>query len=136
MDGSESYMKKITPKDLKEKLDVGKATILDIRSKETFALHALEHNNANKINIPKYTIFSLENTNSEVDLPFSKDTEVFITCTTGNSAENCASILSDKGYNVTVLEGGMAAWNLKKEEKAKLKEEKQKQKEKEEESNN
>ncbi|HLQ97547.1 MAG TPA: rhodanese-like domain-containing protein, partial [Candidatus Dormibacteraeota bacterium] len=33
------------------------------------------------------------------------------TCTTGNSAGKCADILEDKGYQVTVLEGGITAWN-------------------------
>ena len=36
--------------------------------------------------------------------------EIIVTCTTGNSAKKCATILEEKGYQVTVLEGGLMAW--------------------------
>lgn len=71
----------------------------------------LQHENADTLNVPKTTIFDSEQTEEQLDVPFSKDTDVVITCTTGNSATRCAHILADKGYNVRVLEGGMTAWN-------------------------
>lgn len=105
------HMKKITPTQLKEKLNHKKMTILDVRSKEKFQIGHLKHENAENINVHKNNIFALEETDTDFKLPFPKDKEVIVTCTTGNSATRCARILEEKGYNVTLLEGGMVAWN-------------------------
>jgi rhodanese-related sulfurtransferase len=48
-----------------------------------------------------------------------KDKEIIVTCTTGNSATRCATILSEKDYHVVVLEGGITAWKNYVETKAK-----------------
>lgn len=105
------HMKKITPTKLREKLNHKKMTILDVRSKEKFQMGRLKHENAENIHVHKDDIFALEETDEDVKLPFSKETEVIVTCTTGNSATRCTKILEEKGYNVTLLEGGMVAWN-------------------------
>jgi len=104
-------MKKITPQELQNKLNNNKVAILDVRSKVKFELGRLKHENAENINILKTEIFSLEESQKEIDIPFSRDTEVIVTCTSGNSASRCTKILAEKGYNVTLLEGGMIAWN-------------------------
>lgn len=104
-------MKKTTPKQLKEVLDKGKVKVLDVRSEDKFELGHLKHEHAENINIPKNNIFDWEKGEQSLNLPFSKSEEVVVTCTTGNSATKCSKILSEKGYNVTVLEGGMVAWN-------------------------
>jgi len=104
-------MKKISPKQLKEKLHADQVAILDVRSEEKFQMGHLKHKNAENIHVPKADIFALEETDENVDMPFSPNTEVIITCTTGNSARRCTKILSDKGYNAVLLEDGMTAWN-------------------------
>lgn len=108
-------MKKITPGQLANQLQAKTTTIIDVRAAEKFVLNPLEHTNAAVSNIPKTDIFELENSNTTIELPFSKEDQVVLTCTTGNSATRCAHILSNKGYNVAVLEGGMTAWNQSKE---------------------
>src|SRR5699024_1961097 len=104
-------MKKITPTQLKEKLNHKKMTILDVRSKEKFKIGHLKHENGENKNDHKKNIFELEETETNYTLPFPKDKEVILTCTTGNSATRCARIEEEKGYNATLLEGGMVAWN-------------------------
>lgn len=104
-------MNTLSPKHIQEQLMKRSIVVLDVRSEEKFAQHHLEHDNAETINIPKQVIFAAAGTDQDVDMPFSKDTEVIVTCTTGNSAGKCAKILNDKGYRVTLLEGGMTAWN-------------------------
>lgn len=104
-------MNNISPKQFKQKLTEHKLIVLDVRSEDKFAHSHLEHNNADVINVPKQQIFALANPDESVDLPFSKETDVIVTCTTGNSARRCAEILTNKGYQVTVLDGGMTAWH-------------------------
>ncbi len=108
-------MKKITPEQLAKQLQSKKTTIVDVRSAEKFLLNHLQHDHAKTLNVPKTTIFNSEKSGEQLDVPFSKEAEIVITCTTGNSATRCAHILADKGYNVRVLEGGMTAWNQVKE---------------------
>ena len=95
----------------KHSLDNHKVCVLDVRAEEKFAFNHITHQNADMVNIPKQRIFDVADNEEPIDLPFSKKTEVVITCTTGNSASKCADILEDKGYQVTVLEGGITAWN-------------------------
>lgn len=104
-------MNKISPKQFKEKLAEQTMLVLDVRSEDKFAQNHLKHKNADTLNVPKQRIFASADPQQSIDLPFSKETEVIITCTTGNSAGKCADILYEKGYQVTVLEGGMTAWN-------------------------
>lgn len=104
-------MKKITPQQLKDKLAIEKVRVLDVRTEEKFQKSHLQHENAENLNVFKEEIFTLEENEDVTELPFTKDEEIVVTCTTGNSATRCTKILTDKGYNVTVLEGGMTAWN-------------------------
>lgn len=103
-------MKTITPDELHLKMkEKNGITILDVRAEEKYEKEHIEQGNIQSINIPKSFIFNLdEHPESISDLP--KDKEIIVTCTTGNSARKCASILQDKGYNVTLLEGGITAW--------------------------
>lgn len=99
-------MKTILPKELNEKLKSEEVFILDVRAEEKFAKEHI----ANSINIPKTYLFDVQEQNTESIAKLPKDTEIIVTCTTGNSAKKCADILSEKGYRVTVLEGGLTAW--------------------------
>lgn len=104
-------MKKITPEQLKSDLEHGSFKILDVRNEVKFQNDYLQHNHAKNINIFKEEIFKLETQNTgDINLPFTKDEKVIITCTTGNSASRCAKILSNKGYNVQLLANGMTGW--------------------------
>lgn len=104
-------MKKITPKQLKERLERESVKVLDVRTEEKFELGRLRHKNAENINVFKEDIFRLEKDAEEANLPFTTDQEIVVTCTSSNSARRCTKILSERGYNVTVLDGGMIAWN-------------------------
>src|SRR5690625_5130648 len=104
-------MKKITPKQLLRRLEREKIRILDVRNDEKFEIGKLRHPNAECINVFKEEIFQLEEADGQGQLPFTEEQEVIITCTSGNSATRCTKILANKGYNVTLLDGGMVNWN-------------------------
>ncbi|MEH7304806.1 rhodanese-like domain-containing protein [Neobacillus drentensis] len=100
-------IKKITPKELHERLQVEeKPVLLDVRDKEKYNQFHIEES----LNIPKTNIFELEGLAEAKQLALPKDQEMIVTCTTGNSATKCAQILDAHHYNVTVLEGGLTAW--------------------------
>lgn len=44
------------------------------------------------------------------DIPFGKDEEVVLYCGSGNSCSRIASILRERGYNASALEGGYKGW--------------------------
>lgn len=97
--------KKISPYQLAEKMKSEKESvyIVDVRAKEKYDNYHIKES----INIPKTFIFEHD---EETLSHLPKDKEVIVTCTTGNSASKCAGILTEKGYNVTVLEGGVTSW--------------------------
>lgn len=104
-------IKKISAEELLNKKEKESIVILDVRAIEKYKSYHIAGENIENIHIPKTTIFDLEKGkegNSVKALP--KNREIIITCTTGNSATKCASILSKDGYNVTVLDGGITAW--------------------------
>ena len=105
-------MKKITPKELYNKINQTNPQlyILDVRSEEKYQNEHIEHKNVESINIPKTEIFEMEH-NKLKELPaLPKNIEVVVVCTTGNSATKCTKILAEKGYDVTLLEGGITSW--------------------------
>ncbi|MBV7508360.1 rhodanese-like domain-containing protein [Bacillus sp. sid0103] len=100
-------LKKITPKELHERLQAEEKTVLlDVRDKEKYNQFHIEES----LNIPKTNIFELEGLAESKQLALPKDQEMIVTCTTGNSATKCAQILDAHHYNVKVLEGGLTAW--------------------------
>ncbi|MHC0039149.1 rhodanese-like domain-containing protein [Pseudoneobacillus sp. C159] len=100
-------IRKISPQELQEKLKKDETVlILDVRSEDKFMEYHIETSTGQIKNIVKTKIF--EN-GTEVDgIPTNQ--EIIVTCTTGNSAEKCAAILSEKNERVAVLEGGITAW--------------------------
>ena len=100
-------MKTITPRELAEKLKHEKVMILDVRSPEKYKDYHIEGNNIESLNIEKTAFFD---ENMEILSTLPKNDELIVTCTTGNSARKCADILSKKGFNVTLLSGGITAW--------------------------
>ncbi|GLB60125.1 rhodanese-like domain-containing protein [Cytobacillus sp. NCCP-133] len=104
-------MNTITPHELKEKIKNEKVFVLDVRAEEKYLNEHIQDANIQSVNIPKTDIFSLEEQNADELLSaLPADKEIIITCTTGNSARKCASILAEKDYHVTLLEGGLTAW--------------------------
>lgn len=104
-------IKTISPKELYEKLKESEpAFLLDVRAEEKYNEFHIEDSNMKSFNIPKTSIFELEEKGDKVIAALPKNCEIVVTCTTGNSAKKCATILSKKEYNVTLLEGGITAW--------------------------
>lgn len=84
--------------------------ILDVRSADKYDAYHIEDKNVQSQNIDKTLIFSINEDSGEVISSLPKNQEIIVTCTTGNSAKKCADILSEKGFNVTLLSGGVTAW--------------------------
>lgn len=102
-------IKKITAKQLYEKMQKNEQVqIIDVRAEEKYNEYHMEAPALKVQNIPKTTIFKLEETGESLSLP--KKEEFVIACTTGNSAAKCANILAARDYHVVVLEGGLTAW--------------------------
>ncbi|MBY0120456.1 rhodanese-like domain-containing protein [Bacillus sp. S/N-304-OC-R1] len=105
-------MRTITPAELADKLAKNEeVTVLDVRSPEKYNSYHIESEHIHSLNIEKTAIFALHDDNNYgkiSSLPMNK--EIIVTCTTGNSARKCADILSAKGYEVTLLSGGITAW--------------------------
>lgn len=99
---------KITPEELSERMKGNeKIVLLDVRAVEKYKDYHISDSQIESHNIPKTTIFELEDENLS-SLP--KDREIIVTCTTGNSAAKCANILDSRGFKVKVLDGGITAW--------------------------
>ena len=102
-------VQKISPKELHDKLQQNETvTLIDVRAEEKYNEQHMEHPLIEGQNIPKTIIFELE---EGQELSLTKEKEIVVTCTTGNSAAKCANILDKRGHKVTVLEGGLTAWN-------------------------
>ncbi|WP_396954070.1 rhodanese-like domain-containing protein [Neobacillus niacini] len=102
---------KITPKELHERLKRNeKVFLLDVRAEEKFQAEHISAPQMESLNIPKTIIFEAEETKEDAKLSLSKEDEIIVTCTTGNSAAKCANILSSLDYKVKVLDGGLTAW--------------------------
>lgn len=109
-------MKTINPAELSNRLQKNEQVfILDVRAEEKYNHYHIKEQYIHSVNIEKTHIFDENDRESISSLP--KDTEIIITCTTGNSARKCAEILAKKEYNVTLLEGGITAWMEYKEKK-------------------
>ncbi|WHY69757.1 rhodanese-like domain-containing protein [Neobacillus sp. SuZ13] len=104
-------IKVISPKDFDEKLQNNEPIfLLDVRAEEKYNDYHIENPNIENQNIPKNIIFDLDKNGEEELQSLPKNSDIVITCTTGNSARKCAEILSKKDYQVTLLDGGITAW--------------------------
>lgn len=104
-------IKKITPEELYEKFATDeKVVVLDVRDEQKYNDYHIEDRNVESLNIHKTKIFKLAE-NEEIEMTtLPKEKEIIVTCTTGNSATKCATILSEHEYDVVILEGGITAW--------------------------
>jgi len=104
-------LKTVTPEELSDKIRQGEQLIiLDVRDQEKYNRFHIEGGNIQSLNIHKTEIFGLEEKEDQEIPSLPKGKELIVTCTTGNSATKCAAILSERGYEVAVLEGGLTAW--------------------------
>ena len=103
-------VKKITAIELEKKMTEEHPIILDVRAVEKYNTYHIQNNNMETINIPKTIILSESENNNEFQNALPKQKEIIVTCTTGNSAMRCASVLAENGYDVLVLDGGLTAW--------------------------
>lgn len=94
-------MKRISVKELKEKLDAGKIQLIDVREEYEFAICALP----NSVNIP---MGELRDRYDEI----SEKEEAYISCKSGTRAEAVANFLETEYdfENITIVEGGILAY--------------------------
>lgn len=99
----------ITAKALHEMIDRGQdLLVLDVRSEQAYKDWRIQGNALRSVNIP-YFEFLEEGEVVSADLP--QNTEIIIVCNRGNSAKMVAEALTNKGFSVQVLDGGMEAWS-------------------------
>lgn len=110
-------MQKITAEELNHKLQTDRTIVLDVRAKEKYESNPLKHKNIDNLHIPKTEIFNFADQDHDTTWDLPKNKEIIVTCTTGNSASKCVNILSEKGYQVTLLEGGITSWEAQQKEK-------------------
>ena len=104
-------VKKISAEELYNKLkNQEEVVLLDVRAEEKFNDFHIDDESIVSLNIPKTNIFNLAENGEETMHSLPKDKEIIVTCTTGNSATKCATILSERHHDVLVLEGGITAW--------------------------
>jgi len=104
-------IRKISPQELDEKIKKQEqVTLLDVRAEEKYNDFHIEGSTIKSININKNEIFNLAENSELTSAALPREQEIIVTCTTGNSAAKCAAILSEKQYQVVVLEGGVTAW--------------------------
>ena len=95
---------------LKEKMDRGEDVfILDVRTPEEYEAWRLSYDKHSKTPlIPVDRLFGSQKTIAD-QIP--KDKEIVTLCAHGNRSMMAAQLLSQMGYNVKSIRGGMAAWN-------------------------
>ncbi|GKV65314.1 MULTISPECIES: ASCH domain-containing protein [Sporosarcina] len=102
---------RITPEELYSKMNAQEELVLvDVRAAEKYNDFHISGSSIKGMNIPKTEIFKIEDGTEHNISEMPRNKELIITCTTGNSAAKCASILSEKEYDVVLLEGGITAW--------------------------
>ena|SRR5690625_3268739 len=93
-------MRTISVEQLKDKLQAGETlNIVDVRTDEEVALGMIR----GAIHIP---VDQIPNRIDELN----KGEHYYLTCRTNNRSGNAYLFLEDKGYDVTLVDGGMTAW--------------------------
>ncbi len=99
---------KIKPADLKKKIDDGEDIyILDVREPQEHKAWKVFYDRYD--DTPLIPIDSLLSSDSLKNIP--KDKEVVTFCARGNRSMSAAQMLSERGYNVKSMEGGLSGWN-------------------------
>ena len=100
----------IKPSDLKQKIDSHEDVfILDVRTQEEYESWKLSYNGYdNSLLVP---IDTLRSSSSNVLSQIPKGKEIVTLCSHGNRSMLAAKFLSQLGYDVKSIEGGLSAWN-------------------------
>lgn len=100
----------IKPSDLKQKIDSHEDVfILDVRTQEEYESWKLSYNGYdNSLLVPLDT---LRSSSSNVLSQIPKGKEIVTLCSHGNRSMLAAKFLSQLGYDVKSIEGGLSAWN-------------------------
>ncbi|HKU48335.1 MAG TPA: MBL fold metallo-hydrolase [Nitrososphaera sp.] len=95
---------------LKEKMDKGEDVfILDVRTPEEYEAWRLSYDKHTKT--PLIPVDRLFGSQKAIADQIPKDKEIITLCAHGNRSMMAAQMLSQMGYNVKSVRGGMAAWN-------------------------
>ncbi|MCA1029548.1 rhodanese-like domain-containing protein [Bacillus timonensis] len=100
-------VQKISPEQLHKQMVEKKVIVLDVRAEEKYREYHIDSDYVESINIVKTAIFERD---IEALASLPKETEIVVTCTTGNSAAKCAAILDELEYCVVTLDGGVSSW--------------------------
>lgn len=92
-------MKTISAKDLAQKLDQDRLQLIDVREEEEFAAGHIPQ----AFNLP---LSSLENSLSKLD----KTQEYHVICQMGGRSARACQFLSEQGYQVVNVDGGVEAY--------------------------
>ncbi|GLV14967.1 hydroxyacylglutathione hydrolase [Alicyclobacillus hesperidum] len=99
----------ISAVELHHKMDAGESLfILDVRNPEEYQDWKIEGKKLQSINIPYFDFLDDRDT---LYTGVPNDTEIITVCAKGGSAQMVAELLDQRGYDVSVLEGGMLAWS-------------------------
>jgi glyoxylase-like metal-dependent hydrolase (beta-lactamase superfamily II) len=102
-------MKSITAKELHDRMQTAEGTfVLDVRASGAYQEWRIQDKGLVSVNIQNSKLKEFGPESFE-ELP--KDREIVAVCAKGVSAKETASMLSESGYSVSVLEGGMGAWS-------------------------
>lgn len=97
------------PKDLAKKIiNQENLFLLDIRNKEDFNDWKIEGKSIDYLNVP---YFELLDGVDGIQNQIPTDKEVVVVCAKGNSSVMISEMLSDAGFEVSHLDGGMRAWS-------------------------
>lgn len=94
-------MKKISVEDLRDKMQQGETlNIIDVRTDEEVAFGMIR----GAVHIP---VDQIPDRLDEIN----KEEHYYLTCRTNNRSGNAYLFLEDRGYDVTLIDGGMTAWH-------------------------
>jgi glyoxylase-like metal-dependent hydrolase (beta-lactamase superfamily II) len=100
----------VTPTALKARIeDQDSVTILDARMSSEYEEWHIEGDTVETINVP-YFHFLDEELDEGVFEDIPKDRHITVLCAKGGASEYVAGTLTDRGYDVDHLEGGMNGW--------------------------
>lgn len=102
----------IDPDSLKARIDSGQETVLlDTRMRSDYEEWHIDGENVESINVPYYE-FLEDDVDETVLAEIPRDREVTALCAEGSASEYVAGTLTERGYDVSHLEGGMEGWAL------------------------
>src|SRR5688572_24266061 len=107
--GAKQQIENLTPEQVKEELDNGKATLIDIREAEELQL-------TGKIDGSYHAPRGMLEFYADETLPyhrpeFDKNKRLILHCASGGRSALAAATLKEMGYdNVAHLDGGLKAW--------------------------